>query len=156
MATTTAPGKIAAQNRKARHNYFIDETIEAGLVLVGTEVKALRGGRGNIGDSHAGEQAGELYLFNAYIPEYASGNRFNHETRRPRKLLVHRRELDRLLGAIKRKGITIVPLKIYFNSRGIAKVELGLAAGKRKYDKRATEKARDWERQRARLMRHRG
>jgi len=149
-------GHVVAQNRRARHDYFIDETLEAGLVLAGSEVKALRAGRGNLSDSYAGERDGELFLFNAYIPEYTAANRFNHETRRPRKLLVHRRESDRLLGAVQREGVTLIPLSIYFNERGIAKVELGVARGKRQYDKRETEKRRDWQRQKQRLLREQG
>jgi SsrA-binding protein len=146
---------VAAQNRKARHNYFIDDTLEAGIMLTGTEVKALRAGKSNITDAFATEQKGELFLVNAHIPEYGQGNRFNHPPRRPRKLLLHRRQIDKLLGAIKREGVTIVPLSIYFNQRGMAKVELGLATGKKQHDKRATAKARDWQRERARLLRNR-
>ncbi len=149
-------GRMVAQNRRARHDYAIEDTLEAGLVLVGSEVKSLRAGRGSLADSYAGEKDGELYLFNAHIPAYAAANRFNHETRRARKLLVHRRQLDRLLGAIQRDGVTLVPLAVYFNDRGIAKVELGMARGKRQYDKRETEKRRDWQRQKRRLMRDRG
>lgn len=148
--------RLVAQNRKARHDYFIDDTLETGIVLAGTEVKSLRQGRGSLVDAWAGERDGELWLFNAYIPEYGSGNRFNHETKRPRKMLVHKRERDRLLGAVKRQGVTLVPLSIYFNDRGIAKVQLGLARGKRQYDKRETDKARDWNRQKARLLREKG
>jgi SsrA-binding protein len=147
--------RFAAQNRKARHEYFIDDTIEAGIMLLGTEVKALREGKASIGESFAGPQGGELYLFNAYIPEYEAANRFNHLPRRPRKLLLHKRELSRLLGASQREGTTLVPLSLYFNERGRAKVELGLARGKRKADKRATEKERDWQRDKARIMRER-
>jgi SsrA-binding protein len=156
MARTAAPAQIAAQNRKARHDYFIEDTVEAGIMLVGTEVKALRGGKASIGEAFAGEQGGELYLFNAYIPEYEAANRFNHQPRRPRKLLVHKREMNRLLGQIRREGVTVVPLSFYFNPRGIVKVELGLARGKRKVDKRAAEKEKDWKRDKARLMRNRG
>lgn len=157
MAERAAAGpRIAAQNRKARHDYFIQDTIEAGLMLLGPEVKSLRAGRASIGESFAAEQAGELWLFNAYIPEYEAANRFNHPPRRPRKLLLHRRERDRLIGSVQREGMTIVPLSIYFNERGIAKVQLGLARGKRKVDKRETEKARDWGREKARLMREKG
>jgi len=147
---------LAAQNRKARHNYFIDDVLEAGIMLTGTEVKALRAGKTNIVDSFAGEQKGELFLFNAHIPEYGQGNRFNHPPRRPRKLLLHRKQISKLLGAIKREGVTIVPLSIYFNARGIAKVELGLATGKKQHDKRATAKARDWQREKSRLLRNKG
>lgn len=145
--------RIAVQNRRARHDYFIDTTLEAGLALAGTEVKSLRAGRGSLADAWAGERKGELWLFNTYIPEYAAASRFNHDTRRPRRLLVHRRERDRLIGAVRREGVTLVPLSIYFNERGYAKVELGVARGKRKYDKRETEKRRDWERQKSRLLR---
>ena len=153
----TAAGKVVAQNRRARYDYFIDESLETGIMLVGTEVKSLRGGRGSINESHAGEMAGELYLFNCYIPEYQqASNAAQHETRRPRKLLVHRREMDKLLGSIRREGVTLVPISIYFNQRGIAKVELGLARGKKKMDKRETEKQRDWQREKARVMREKG
>jgi len=125
-------------------------------MLSGTEVKALRNGSASIAEAYAGEKDGELFLLNAYVPEYKPANRFNHEPKRPRKLLVKRKELDKLLGSIRREGITLVPLSIYFNERGIAKVELGLAKGKRKGDKRETEKARDWQREKARLMREKG
>lgn len=148
--------RVVAENRKARFNYFIDETLEAGIMLAGTEVKSLREGRADISESYASEQDGELYLVNAYIPEYKAGNRFNHETRRPRKLLLHKREINKLAGGIKRAGTTIVALKIYFNERGKAKVLLGLARGKRQHDKRAAIKDRDWKRDQARLMRERG
>jgi len=145
---------VVAQNRRAFHDYAIEERFEAGLVLTGTEVKSLREGRANLGEAHAGEMEGELYLFNAYIPEYKAGNRFNHETKRPRKLLLHKREMARLIGSIQRKGMTIVPLSLYFTPRGIAKVEVALAYGKKKYDKRAAEKERDWNREKQRLLRH--
>ncbi len=144
---------LVAQNRKARHNYFIEDSLEAGLVLTGTEVKSLRQGRASIVEAYAGEQGGQLYLLNANIPIYEAANRFNHEPKRPRKLLLHRRERDRLLGLIRRQGYTLVPLKLYFNPRGIAKVVVGIARGKRKIDKRETEKQRDWSREKARLMR---
>ena len=148
--------RVVAENRKARFNYFIDETLEAGIMLAGTEVKSLREGRADISESYASEQDGELFLVNAYIPEYKAGNRFNHETRRPRKLLLHKREINKLAGGIRRAGTTIVALKVYFNERGKAKVLLGLARGKRQHDKRATIKDRDWKRDQARLMRERG
>lgn len=148
--------RVVAENRKARFNYFIDETLEAGIMLAGTEVKSLREGRADISESYAADQDGELFLVNAYIPEYKAGNRFNHETRRPRKLLLHKREINKLAGGIKRAGTTIVALKIYFNERGKAKVLLGLARGKRQHDKRAAIKDRDWKRDQARLMRERG
>ena len=149
--------RTACENRKARHDYFIDDTIEAGIVLTGTEVKSLREGRGNLRDSYAAERDGALWLFNAHVPEYGKAVTFlSHETRRPRKLLLHAREIDRLTGAVQREGVTLVPLAIYFNDRGIAKVDLGVARGKRKADKRETEKKRDWQREKARLMRDRG
>ena len=156
MAAERALGRIAAQNRKARHDYLIEDTLEAGIMLAGTEVKALRQGSASIGEAYAGESAGELYLFNAYIPEYEAANRFNHQPRRPRKLLLHRREMNRLLGQIRREGVTVVPLAFFFNERGLLKVELGLARGKKKADRRAAEKARDWRREQARLMREKG
>ncbi len=155
-AKPDARRRIATENRRARHDYFIEETLEAGIMLAGTEVKALRAGQGNLTDSYAGPIKGELHLFNAYIPEYAAAKHFGHETRRPRKLLLHKRQVDKLLGAIKRDGMTLVPLKIHFNDRGIAKVELGLARGKRKVDKREADKTRDWQRDKARLMRDKG
>jgi SsrA-binding protein len=148
--------KLAAQNRRARHDYFIEDTVEAGVMLLGTEVKSLRAGRASIAESFAAQQGDGLYLINAYIPEYEAANRFNHAPKRARKLLLHRRELGRLLGAVQREGMTLVPLSIYFNDRGIAKVRLGLAKGKRKGDKREAEKERDWSRDRARLLRDRG
>jgi len=146
--------RTVAQNRKALHDYFIDERMEAGVMLAGTEVKALRAGNGNLADAYAQERGGEIFLFNAYIPEYAAGSYNNHETRRPRKLLLHKKQISKLLGAVKEKTVTLIPLAIFFNDRGIAKVELGLARGKKQYDKRDTDKKRDWERQRARLLRH--
>jgi SsrA-binding protein len=148
--------KIAVQNRKARHDYTVEEVFEAGIVLVGTEVKSLRQGRGSIAEAYAGDQHGELYLLNAHIPEYGSASHFSHDPRRTRKLLMHKREIFRLLAAIHRKGMTLVPLSIFFNRRGLAKVELALALGKQKADKRAAIKDRDWKRQKARLMRDRG
>lgn len=151
----SAEGRIAAQNRKARHDFFIEDTVEAGIMLLGTEVKSLRQGRASIGEAFAVDKGGELMLVNAYIPEYEAANRFNHEPRRPRKLLLHKRELNKLIGAVQREGVTIVPLQIHFNARGIAKVLLGIAKGKRKHDKREAEKQRDWQRDKARLMRAR-
>ena len=147
---------LVAQNRKARHNYQIEESLEAGLVLTGTEVKSLRQGRASIVEAYAADQQGELYLFDSHIPVYDPAGRFNHQPKRLRKLLLHSRELARLIGLIRREGYTLVPLSLYFNERGIAKVELGLGRGKRKADKRETEKRRDWQRQKARLMRERG
>jgi SsrA-binding protein len=144
--------KMAAQNRKARHNYFIDEVFEAGIMLAGTEVKSLRQGKANIGDAYATDKGGEIWLFNVNIPEYNSGGYTRHEEKRARKLLLKKREISKLLGAVQRDGMTLVPLSIYFNPRGIAKVELGLARGKKKYDKRETEKKRDWSKQKQRLL----
>jgi SsrA-binding protein len=145
-----------AQNRKARHDYLIESTLEAGLVLTGSEVKSLRRGRCSIGEAYAHEEGGELYLRNMHISSYEAASRLNHEPRRRRKLLVHRRELARLIGQIQRGGYTLVPLSIYFNERGIAKLELAVARGKRKADKRQSDKKRDWDRQKARLMREKG
>ena len=156
MAKPTELGRtVVAQNRKARHNYFIEETFEAGLALTGTEVKSLRGGRSSIAESYVTEENGEAWLVNANIPEYASGNRFNHEPRRPRKLLLHRKQINRLIGAIQREGRTVVPLQVYFNPRGRAKIEIALVTGKQTHDKRQSIKDRDWQRQRARLLSHR-
>jgi SsrA-binding protein len=149
-------GRIAAENRKARHEYSIHETIDAGIILQGTEVKSLRLGRANLTEAYAGQQEGELYLFNAYIPEYQVKTAFTHETRRPRKLLVHKKEARKLLGAISREGMTLVPLTIFFNDRGLAKVSLGLAKGRKLHDKRAAEKEKDWSREKARVLRDKG
>ena len=154
--STLVAGKIAAENRRARHDYSIIETVEAGIVLQGTEVKTLRTGRANLAESYAGQQGGELYLFNSYIPEYQVKTAFTHETRRPRKLLVHKKELRKLLSAITREGMTLVPLTIHFNDRGIAKVQLGVAKGRKLHDKRAAEKERDWQREKSRVLRGRG
>ncbi|MCE2509926.1 MAG: SsrA-binding protein SmpB [Alphaproteobacteria bacterium] len=152
MARALTPAdRYVAQNRKARHNYAIDETLETGIVLTGSEVKSLRLGRCSLNDAYAAEKNGELYLFNMHIAEYPSSREDHHPTR-SRKLLVHRREKDRLFGAVKREGMALVPLALYFNDRGIAKVSLGLAKGKRKIDKRADEKAREWRRQKERLL----
>jgi SsrA-binding protein len=146
-------GRAVAENRKARRDYLIEETLEAGLVLVGTEVKSLRLGRASINESYAAERGGELYLLNANIAEFPPAGPFNHEPKRPRKLLLHRREIARLIGAVAREGYTLVPLSLYFNERGRAKVRLGLARGRKKYDKRALEKERAWQREKARLLR---
>ena len=150
-----ATDRYAALNRRARHDYLIEDTLEAGLVLHGTEVKSLRHGGASIAEAYADETGGELFLVNANIPEYRASSHLNHEPKRPRKLLLHRKQVSRLLGAIRREGVTLVPLAIYFNERGRAKVELGLARGKRKADKRAAERDRDWQRSRARIMRSR-
>lgn len=148
---------VVARNKRARFDYLIEDTIEAGIVLYGSEVKSLRSGKGSIVESYASDEGGnELFLINSFIPEYFEASQFNHDPRRPRKLLLHRKELNRLLGAIRKKGKTLVPLKLYFNKRGIAKVELGLGVGKKKADKRQTEKQRDWEREKGRLIREKG
>ena len=148
---------FAARNRKARFNYFIENTLEAGLVLIGTEIKSLRCGNSSIDESYATENKGEIYLLNSYIPEYEEAGQLNqHEVRRPRKILLHKSEIKRLGNAINREGFTLVPLSIYFNSKGIAKVELGLAKGKRKFEKRAVMKEREWERDKGRLLREKG
>ena len=156
MADRDANRKIIADNRKARFNYEILDAFEAGIALTGTEVKSLRVGKATIGDSYAGPSGEELLLFNADIPEYLQANRFNHERKRPRKLLLHKRQISKLIGAVQRSGLTIVPTKLYFNEKGRAKVEIALAKGKKLYDKRATEKKRDWARERGRLMRDKG
>jgi SsrA-binding protein len=147
---------VIAHNRRARFDYEILDTYEAGIQLQGPEVKSLRAGRSSLSDSYATVERGELFLINAYIPEYREANRFNHETRRPRKLLLHRREIDKLANAVQREGLTIVPLKLFFNPRGRAKVDLALARGKRAHDKRQTQKERSWQRERQRLLRDRG
>jgi SsrA-binding protein len=156
MAPKRESGKLIADNRKARFNYEIGDKVEAGIVLTGSEVKSLRAGKANITESYASDERGELYLINAHIADYAQAARDGHAPTRPRKLLLHKRELARLLGAIQRQGMTLVPLRMYFNARGIAKVELGLARGKKLHDKRETEKKRDWARQKGRLMREKG
>jgi len=140
------------KNRKARFNYEILETYEAGIILEGTEVKSLREGKANIVDAHAGEMDGAMYLFNLYIAEYSGGNKFNHETRRPRKLLLHKNEIRRLIGKVQVKGLTLVPLSIFFNKKGFAKVSLGLGKGKKLHDKRASEKEKDWQREKQRVL----
>jgi SsrA-binding protein len=148
--------KIVADNRRAKFDYAIEDKFEAGLQLQGTEVKALRAGEGSIGESYAEIRDGQCWLVNANIPEFSHGNRNNHEPKRPRKLLLHQREISKLLGAVERKGMTLVPLSIYFNSRGRAKVELALAKGRQAQDKREYIKDRDWQRDKARIMRDRG
>ncbi len=153
MADGDLKTRTVAQNRKARHNYIIEDTVEAGLALVGTEVKSLREGRASLGDAFAQEKAGEMYLVNAHISPYGPANRFNHEPMRPRKLLLHRREIARLAGLVQRQGYTLVPLKLYFNGRGRAKVELGIGRGRKLHDKRDRAKERDWQREKARVLR---
>ncbi len=148
--------KIVAENRRARFDYKITDVIETGLMLTGTEVKALREGKVNIAESYAAPEDDGIWLINANIPEYSGGNRENHEPKRKRKLLLHKREIARLSQAVERKGHTLVPLRLYFNNRGIAKLELGLGEGKKAPDKRDTAKDRDWKRQQQRLLRNRG
>lgn len=147
---------MVAQNRRARFDYFIEDTLEAGLMLTGSEVKSLRSGKASIVESYATEENGEIWLVNSHIPEYPGAKHFGHTPKRHRKLLLHKREMDRLAGQIKREGVTLIPLEIYFNEKGIAKLSLGLARGKKKVDKRETIKQRDWQRDKARLMRERG
>jgi len=154
--STGVKAKIVAENRRARFEYFIEDTVEAGIALAGTEVKALRGGEGSIAESYAELKDGQMWLVNANIPEYKQGNRFNHEPKRPRKLLLHGRQIEKFNAAVTRQGMTLVPLMIYFNDRGRAKVELALGKGKKLHDKRETEKARDWKREAGRLLRDRG
>ena len=148
--------KVVAENRRARFDYFVDDRVEAGIALTGTEVKSLRHGEGSIAESYAAVEGEEVWLINSHIPEYSHGNRLNHQPRRPRKLLLKGREISKLQGAVARQGLTLVPLSIYFNSRGRAKVELALARGKKVHDKRDTVKERDWKREQARLLRSRG
>ena len=148
--------KLIAENRRARFDYFLEDSLEAGLVLTGSEVKSLRLGRANIAESYAAVQGREIELVNAYIPESPGANRFNHEPRRIRKVLLHRRQIDKLIAAVQREGRTIIPVKLYFDDKGRAKLELALAKGKKAHDKRATEAERDWKRDQARLLRDRG
>ncbi len=145
--------KIVAENRRARYEYAIDDVFEAGIMLTGTEVKSLRFGEGSIAESYAEVKNGEVWLVNSNVPEFSHGNRYNHVPKRPRKLLMKEREIAKLHGAVERKGMTLVPLSIYFNARGRAKVELALAKGKNAADKRQTTKDRDWQRDKARIMR---
>ena len=148
--------KVVAENRRARFDYFVDDRVEAGIALTGTEVKSLRHGEGSIAESYATVEGEEVWLINSHIPEYSHGNRLNHQPRRARKLLLKGREISKLQGAVARQGLTLVPLSIYFNSRGRAKVEIALARGKKVHDKRDTVKERDWKREQARLLRSRG
>ena len=157
MAKKDSSGrKIVADNRKARFNYLIGESFEAGIQLAGTEVKSLRQSKATIAESYVSPERGEIWLINAHIPEYLQANRFNHEPKRARKLLLSKRQIGRLMGAVQREGMTIVPLKLYFNERGMAKVEIALSTGKKLHDKRETEKARDWAREKGRLIREKG
>src|SRR6516165_10773328 len=149
-------GKLIAENRRARFDYFLEQTFEAGLSLTGSEVKSLRNGRANIAESYAAVEGDQIVLVNADIPPYAQANRFNHEPRRPRKLLLHRKEIDRLIGAVQREGRTIVPTKLYWSDKGMAKLELALAKGKKAHDKREATAEREWQRDKARLMKDLG
>jgi SsrA-binding protein len=148
--------RVIADNRKARFNYEIGEVFEVGIALTGSEVKSLRQGKASIGESYADARGGEIWLVNANIPEYLQAGRFNHLPKRPRRLLLHRRQINKLSGAVEREGMTLVPLKLYFNEKGRAKIELALARGKKLHDKREAEKKRSWERERGRLMRAKG
>jgi SsrA-binding protein len=158
MGSVSGDGNLrtVAHNRKARFNYEIGETFEVGIALTGTEVKSLRQGKATIAESYADSRGGEIWLVNANIPEYLQGGRFNHAPKRPRKLLLHRRQINKLIGAVEREGMTLIPLKLYFNEKGRAKLELALARGKKLHDKRETEKKRSWERERGRLLRAKG
>jgi len=149
-------GKLIADNRKARHNYEFVETMEAGIMLTGTEVKSLRNGRANIAESYATEEGGELWLINSYIPEYLEANRFNHTPRRRRKLLLHRKQMVELINGVNREGMTIVPNRLYFNDRGMAKLQIALAKGRKAHDKRDVARERDWKREQGRLLRDKG
>jgi SsrA-binding protein len=149
-------GKVVADNRRARHEYEILQNFEAGIELRGSEVKSLREGRTNLAEAYAAMKDGELFLINSNIPEYREANRFNHEPKRPRKLLLHKKEINRLAAGVLKEGLTIIPLKLYFNGRGRAKVDVALARGKKLHDKRQTERERDWNREKSRLLRDRG
>jgi SsrA-binding protein len=156
MAKAERTLRVVADNRKARFHYQIGEIFEAGIALTGTEVKSLRNGKATIAESYAGTRDGEIWLYNANIPEYLQASRFNHAPKRPRKLLLHKRQISKLIGAVEREGMTLVPLKLYFNPKGRAKIEIALARGKKLHDKRETEKRRTWERERGRLLRQKG
>ena len=149
-------GKLIAENRRARFDYFLEQTFEAGLSLTGSEVKSLRNGRANIAESYAAVEGDQIVLVNADIPPYAQANRFNHEPRRPRKLLLHRKEIERLIGAVQREGRTIVPTRLYWSDKGLAKLEIALAKGKKAHDKREATAEREWQRDKARLMKDLG
>jgi SsrA-binding protein len=150
------PRKIVVDNRKARFQYEIGEVVEAGIALTGTEVKSLRLGRAAIAEAYADARNGEIWLVNANIPEYQQASRFNHAPKRPRKLLLHKRQINKFAAAVEREGMTIVPLRLFFNEKGRAKLEIALGRGKKLHDKRETEKKRSWERERGRLMRLKG
>jgi len=156
MASEQPKTRLIAENRRARYDYFLEDFVEAGIQLLGTEIKSLRAGRANIAESYAAVEGREIVLINADIPPYQQAYRFNHEPRRPRKLLLHRKQIDKLIGAVQREGRTIIPVKLYLNESGKAKLEIALAKGKKVHDKRETEAARDWQRDKARLMRDKG
>ena len=159
VAAAKAPitkAKVIAENRRAKFDYFLEDNVEAGIMLLGTEIKALRMGRANIAESYAAVEGREIVLINADIPPYAQANRFNHEPRRPRKLLLHRKQIDRLIGAVQKDGQTIIPIRLYLNDDGKAKLEIALAKGKKLHDKREASADRDWQRDKARLMRDKG
>jgi SsrA-binding protein len=156
MAKTERPLRVVADNRKARFHYEIGESFEAGIALTGTEVKSLRNGKATIAEAYAGAHGGEIWLYNANIPEYLQASRFNHAPKRPRKLLLHKRQINKLIGAVEREGMTLVPLRLYFNPKGRAKILIALARGKKLHDKREAEKRRSWERERGRLLRQKG
>ncbi|MHA1189749.1 MAG: SsrA-binding protein SmpB [Alphaproteobacteria bacterium] len=149
-------GRVIADNRKARYNFAIGDAIEAGIALTGSEVKSLRAGKANIAESYVSPEHGEIWLINANIPEYRQAGRFNHPPRRHRKLLLHKKQIDKLVGAVQREGMTIVPLRLYFNDRGMVKIAIAPATGKKLHDKRQTEKKRDWQREKGRLIREIG
>ncbi len=155
-ADNPSAGKLIAENRRARYDYFVEESVEAGLALLGSEVKSLRLGRANVAEAYAAVEGRQIVLVNCYIPEYPGANRFNHEPRRPRRLLMHRKQIDKLIGAVNREGRTIIPMRLYWNDKGLAKLELAVAKGKKNHDKREAEADRDWARDKARLMRDKG
>ena len=156
MAADKPKTKIIAENRRARFDYFLEDHMEAGIALLGTEIKALRDGRANIAESYAAVEGREIVLVNADIPPYKQANRFNHEPRRHRKLLLHRKQIDKLIGAVQREGRTIIPVRLYLNEKGMAKLEIALAKGKKIHDKREAVAERDWQRDKARLLRDKG
>ncbi|MDP9415608.1 MAG: SsrA-binding protein SmpB [Pseudomonadota bacterium] len=148
--------KVVAENRRARYDYAVEDRFEAGIALTGTEVKSLRFGEGSIAESYAEVKDGEVWLINSNIPEFSHGNRYNHEPKRPRKLLLHEREINKMFGAVARQGMTLVPLSVYFNSRGRAKIELAIARGRKAHDKREHEREKDWKKEQGRLLRQHG
>ena len=156
MAAEKPKTKLLAENRRAKFDYFLEDFVEAGIQLLGTEIKALRDGRANIAESYVSPEGRDLVLINADIPPYKQANRFNHEPRRPRRLLLHRKQIDRMIGAVQRDGQTIIPVRLYLNEAGKAKIEIAMAKGKKLHDKRQASADRDWQRDKARLMKERG